>query len=280
MAYQDIIYEKDGRIGRLILNRPEKRNLLSWRCMDEIMDALRTAISDEQVRVIIIKGAGLCFSAGHDIGEVGLDIGLAPGAKRRPSVRVLMRREERHLSAFYDYVFNYPKPLIAQVHGYCIHGAYNLQLMCDITIAAEDTHFEGQGAPVVNIACYIPLAAWPTGLGRRNVAFHLSGKDAENLGMINRAVPIDRLEEAVEDLAQAISRMPADALELNKNSVNGLLDLASLSAARRVSNLMHAMGTLQRMRPGEYSFFKSRRDFGVKATIEARRSAELARAAG
>ena len=277
MPYQDIVVEKDGHIGRIVLNRPEKRNLLSWKCMDEIIDALRHEITDEEIRVIVIKGAGACFSAGHDIGEVGLDIGLTPGAARRPSVRVLMRREERHLHSFYDYVFNYPKPLIAQVHGYCIHGAYNLQLMCDITIAAEDTHFEGQGAPVVNIACYIPLAAWVTGLGRRNVAFHLSGKDAERLGMINRAVPLDRLEEEVENLAQVISRMSADCLELNKNSVNGLLDLASLSAARRASNLMHAMGTLQRMRPGEYSFFKSRRDQGVKATIQARRAGELAR---
>ncbi|MFH1484804.1 MAG: enoyl-CoA hydratase/isomerase family protein, partial [Chloroflexota bacterium] len=171
MPYQDIIYDKDGRIGRIILNRPEKRNLLSWPCMDEIVDALKTAAKDEHVRVIIVKGAGPCFSAGHDIGEVGFDIGLAPGATHRPSIRVLMQREERRLRSFYEYVFHYPTPTIAQVHGYCIHGAYNFQLMCDITIASEDTHFEGRGAPVVNIPCYIPLAAWPTGLGRRNVAF-------------------------------------------------------------------------------------------------------------
>ncbi|MFH1485184.1 MAG: enoyl-CoA hydratase-related protein, partial [Chloroflexota bacterium] len=213
----------------------------------------------------------------HDIGEVGFDIGLAPGAAHRPSIRVLMHREERRLRSFYEHVFHYPKPTIAQVHGYCIHGAYNFQLMCDITIASENTHFEGKGAPVVNIPCYIPLAAWPTGLGRRNVAFHITGRDAEHLGMISRAVPSDRLEEEVENLAKVISRMPADSLELNKSSVDGVLELAALGGAWRVSNLMHAMGTLQRIRPGEYSFFKSRRDAGVRATIESRRSGELTR---
>lgn len=277
MPFQDIIYKKDGRIGRIILNRPEKRNLLSWSAMDEIVAALEEALADDEVRVIVVKGAGSCFSSGHDIGQVGYDIGLAPGSKGRPSIRVLMRREDIHLRGFYEYVFNYPKPIIAQVHGYCIHGAYNFQLVCDITIAAEDTHFEGRGAPVVNIPCYVPLPAWPTGLGRRNVAFHITGKDAERLGMINLAVPGDRLEVVVESLADVISRMPADCLELDKNSVNGLLDLAALAGAFRASNLMHAMGTLQRIRPGEYSFFKSRRDVGVKATIEARRAGELSR---
>lgn len=276
MPYENIIYEREGRIARIIMNRPEKRNPLSWAMMSDILGGLKEAAGDVEVRVVIIKGAGPAFSGGHDLSEIGLDVGLGPQMKGRPSIRLLLSREDR-IRDFYTTVFNYPKPIIAQVHGYCLHGAFNFQLVCDITIAADDAHFEGKGAPVVNIPNYMPEVAFPFGLGRRNVAFHISGRDAEHLGLITRAVPPERLEEEVENLAQVISRVPADALELNKNMVNGLLDLASLGGAWRISSISHALGTLQRMRPGEYSFFKSRRDSGVRATIEARRAGELAR---
>lgn len=277
MPYENLIFEKAKGVGRIIMNRPEKRNPLSWAMMNDIISALESARGDAEVRVIIIKGAGPSFSGGHDLAEIGLDVGLGPQMKQRPSIRLLLSREDR-LRKFYTTVFDFPKPIIAQVHGYCLHGAFNFQLVCDITIAAADAHFEGKGAPVVNIPNYMPEVAFSAGLGRRNVAFHISGRDAENLGLITRAVPADTLEEEVENLAQVIGWMPPDAIELNKNSVNGILDMAGLMGAWRISSISHALGTLQRMRPGEYSFFKSRRDAGVKATIEARRAGELAKA--
>ncbi|MFH1484430.1 MAG: enoyl-CoA hydratase/isomerase family protein [Chloroflexota bacterium] len=276
MPYENIIYEREGRVVRIIMNRPEKRNPLSWAMMSDIIAGLGEAKADTDVRVVIIKGAGPSFSGGHDLSEIGIDVGLGPQMQHRPSVRLLLSREDR-LREFYKTVFDFPKPIIAQVHGYCLHGAFNFQLVCDITIAAQDAHFEGKGAPVVNIPNYMPEVAFPFGLGRRNIAFHVSGRDAENLGLITRAVPADKLEKEVEKLASTVALMPADALELNKNSVNGVLDLASLGGAWRISSIAHGFGTLQRMRPGEYSFFKSRRDAGVKATIEARRAGELAR---
>lgn len=270
--YDNILAEKRGRIVWITLNQPEKRNPLSWKTEGEIVHALEETNLDPEVRVVVIRANGPSFSGGHDLTQIGLSADVRHDT--RPTVRRLIEREVRH-HAFYEYIFNYPKIIICQVQGYCLHGGENFHMMCDITIAAEDAQFQGRGAPVVNIASYLPIMAVPVGMGRRTVAFHISGKDAERLGMVSKAVPLERLTEEVNKLAEAIAQLPADALELNKRTLNGMLEMAGMEGAWMVSSLMHSLGRHQRIRPGEYSFSKSRRDMGVKATIESRRTEDL-----
>lgn len=269
----NVLFEKKGRVAYIILNQPEKRNPLSWKTEAEIIYSLEEANLDPEIRVVVLRGNGPGFSAGHDLSQAG----LGPDVRHdtRPSARQLMEREARH-HTFYEYIFDYPKIIICQVHGYGIDAGFNLPLMCDITIVAEDAQFQGKGAPVVNIAGYLPQQAIPVGMGRRTIAFHLSGKDAARLGIVTKAVPAEKLQEEVDNLAEAMALLPSDAVELNKRALNGMLEIAGMEGAWMVSNLMHSLGRHQRIRQGEYSFSKSRRDQGVKATIQARRAGELA----
>ncbi|MBI2906802.1 MAG: enoyl-CoA hydratase/isomerase family protein [Chloroflexi bacterium] len=271
--YDNILVEKKGRVVWITLNQPEKRNPLSWKTEGEIVYALEEANLDPEVRVVVVRGNGPAFSGGHDLTQIGLSADVRHDT--RPSVRRLIEREVRH-HTFYEYIFNYPKIIICQVHGFALHGGENFAMMCDITIVAEDSQFQGRGAPVVNIAGYLPLMGPPVGLGRRNLAFHISGKDAERMGMVSKALPLEELTDYVDKLAEAMSLLPSDAVELNKRALNGMLQNAGFEGAWMVSGLMHSSGRHQRIRPGEYSFSKSRRDLGVKATIEARRTEDLA----
>ncbi|MFH1484768.1 MAG: enoyl-CoA hydratase-related protein [Chloroflexota bacterium] len=270
--YDNILFEKKGRIAWITLNQPEKRNPMSWKTEGEVIYALEEAYIDPEIRVVVLRANGTSFSGGHDLAEIGLSADVRHST--RPSVRRLIEREVRH-HTFYEYIFNYPKVIICQVQGFALHGGENLHTMCDITIAAEDAQFQGRGAPVVNIPGYMPMMALPVGMGRRTVAFHISGKDAERLGMVSKAVPLEKLEEEVNKLAEAIALLPSDGIELNKRALNGMLEMAGMEGSWMVSSLMHSSGRHQRIRPGEYSFSKSRRDLGVKATIEARRAEDL-----
>ncbi len=271
MEFDYIIYEKDKNIVRIIMNRPEKLNPLGHPMMEEIAKAVDCANDDDDVRVMIIKGAGRAFSAGHDIPMIGMDIKLGPEyAGKRPTAKMLIDRDRWLKRTFYQHIWNSPKPIIAQVHGYCIYGGNNLQLVCDLTIAAEDTQFQPKGETVVTIATYLPPDPFAIGLGPRHRCVRMNGKDAERYGMINKAVPLDKLEEEVESLARLIAVRQNDALDINKTMLNGLMDFDGFEAAYRVTHLAHAMGTLQRIRPGEFNIFKARRDVGVTEAIRSR----------
>lgn len=267
-----VILEKEGPIARIIMNRPERLNPLGRPMMDAIEETLKELDKDDEVKVIIIKGAGRAFSSGHDVAEIGMDIQLGPEyAGKRPTAKILIDRDRRLKRNFYEYIFNYPKPIIAQVHGYCIAGANNLQMVCDITIAADDTNFGGgggrerKGTPVIIIANYLPNNVWTFGKGGG-----MNGKDAERRGIINKAVPLDKLEAEVENIAKAIAHIPSNSLDLNKGFLNGMLDFDGVQSAWRVTYHAHAMGTLQRLHPGEFNIFKERRDLGASAAIHKR----------
>ncbi len=266
MTFQFIEYEKDGKKARIILNRPEKLNVLGRAMMEEVADAIDDATADDNIRVIILKGKGRAFSAGHDLTEPGQDIGLKPGAQR-PTIRQLIQSEQRRYSRMYQTIFHCPKPTIAQIHGVCVHGAFNTQLICDITIAAEDTKIHLERLPLVVMPIYFPAGMLSLGFGERNLSMPMSARDAVRLGIINKAVPADKLEETVEQLADRIARVPSDTMELTKLVMNGVLDSASFSGAWHFSHFAHATGTLQRFRPGEYNFLRERNRSGTSGAI-------------
>ncbi len=271
MSYEQIIYEKEGEIARIIMNRPEKHNPLGRPMMREIVAALEVAGEDREVKVVIIKGAGRSFSSGHDIPAIGMDIELGPEyAGKRPPAKLLIERDEWLKREFYQYVFNFAKPTIAQVHGYCIYGGNNFQLCCDITIAAENSQFKPKGDTIVTIASYLPADTWATTFGPRHLGVKMDGKIAEKWGIVNRAVPLEKLEEEVETLAKAIALMPEDSCNLNKKCLNAMMDFDGLEAAWRNTHIAHAMGTHQRVRAGEFNIFKTRHEKGASAAIRER----------
>src|SRR4030042_2928623 len=142
MSYKYILYEKEDNIARLTFNKPEKMNTYTYigRGEDaaEIYSALDDAAEDDDIKVVIIKGAGRSFCAGHDLTKVGVVYGFGTKADDpRPSQRVRLRSDRYGLEGLHA-LFNYSKLTIAQVHGHAVAGGMYMAMFCDFLICADD----------------------------------------------------------------------------------------------------------------------------------------------
>lgn len=220
MTYKNILYEKQGRIARLTLNRPEKLNALSAALLDEYVAALVAAEQDDEVSVIIVKGAGRAFSAGYDIepgkpGEYGAGSVLGDLARMQGNTKKITT------------AWNLHKPVIAQVHGYCVAGGNDIAGQCDIIIAAENAIFmhpqiRRLGLSWQHMTTYNAGAQWAKIL--MFTGDPVSGKEAERIGLVAKAVPEGKLEEEVNKLAERIALVPSELLALNKAAINRVIE--------------------------------------------------------
>lgn len=225
MSYNCILYEKNKpftRIAMITLNRPEKLNAMNQALMGEFSEALDDAGKDDEIRVVIIKGAGRAFCAGYD---------LVDRPAVRPAVRPDVEADRQSLSHRVDLwlkIWDLPKPVIAQVHGYCLAGACQMITFCDITILAEDARLGTPSIPVgggliASTMCWLigPKLAKELSF---NSGAHLSGKEMAAAGF-GRAVPADKLEEVVNTLAKSIARTPLPILRIKKQAINRIMDV-------------------------------------------------------
>lgn len=220
MAFETILYEKQAPIAYVTLNRPEKLNALSQQLQSEVREALEDAgWNDESIRVIVLKANGRAFSAGFDLSGGG-----GGGMSDAHSIRnTFMRGKGFSASAWWDVFWQNPKPIIAQVHGFCIAGGCATASFCDLRVASDDTLF---GAPEIRTGGpYIP-AVWPWLIGSskaRELLFTgnlIDAQEAHRLGLVNHVVPREDLDETVRKLALTISKVPAQTVEYNKKLVN------------------------------------------------------------
>jgi enoyl-CoA hydratase len=231
-------YGSSDQIGRITLNRPQALNALSPELLWLFEQALRDFESDNTVKVVVIRGAGRAFSSGYDLMGGGQQRAAGQsrpvGGERStyeplPGRRLIMntRTNMVRVSDMYLYFWNMAKVTIAQLHGYCLAGGCELAMMADLVIAAEDAMI---GHPGVRFSTSRTAANWPLIIGMRRAKELLftgdtvSGRVAEEIGMINRAVPADQLEAEVERWAERISVNSADLLALNKRSVNAFFE--------------------------------------------------------
>jgi enoyl-CoA hydratase len=218
--YQHILYEVDGPIGRVILNRPEVRNAQSRRLLEEMDDAFGRAADDPEVRVIVLSGLGASFSAGHDLGsrEERAD------RERRPYEPGVKGRYRRVWDLYIDMGLrwrNLPKPTIAMVHGYCIFGGWMIATAMDLIIASDDAKFLGSHFQYFSI----PYDVGPRKAKELLFEFRFMHADeAERTGLVNRVVPRDQLEEETLALARRIALNDPFALRMAKLSVNQAQD--------------------------------------------------------
>ncbi len=229
---QDVLYEKKGYGGWIIINRPERRNAFRYQTVMELRDALRIAISDNEVAAVVITGAGgEAFCAGGDIEEM----------------------KEFDARAARDFLFNFahllfeirtaPKVVIAAINGYCLGGGNEINLACDLSVATEGSVF-GQTGPAVGAS---PVMGGPQLLPfivgdkkAREIMFlcyKYSAREAEKMGWINRVVPDGALENAVTEWVEQIARLSPQALRIAKETLN-------LSNDRFFSSLLHAAEVL------------------------------------
>jgi enoyl-CoA hydratase len=249
-------YETRGPVAVVTMNRPRYRNAQNSAMTYALDDAFSEAASDDDVAVVVLAGAGDHFSAGHDIGTPERDVDTSfprragmwwdhvgkAGAEsrfaRESEVYLGMCRRWREL----------PKPTIAMVQGACVAGGLMLAWSCDLVVAAEDAFFAD---PVVRMGIPgVEYFAHPWQLGPRFAKEFLflgervDAARARELGMVNRVVPRDRLDEETFDVANRIATMPRLGLALTKRAVNQAEDLMGLrhgmDAAFALHHVAHA----------------------------------------
>lgn len=251
-----VIYERRGRVAFVTMNRPEYRNAQNSAMTYALERAFARAAGDDEVRVIVLAGAGDHFSAGHDIGSPGRDVDQSfdrvptlwwdhvgkEGAEAR-----VAREEEVYLGMCRRWR-DIPKPTIAMVHGACIAGGLMLAWICDLVVASDDAFFADpvlrMGIPGVEYFAH----PWETNprfakeflfLGERVTAAR-----AYELGMVNRVVAHDQLVAETTALAERIGEMPRFGLALAKRAVNIAQDhmgfTMGIDAAFGLHHLAHA----------------------------------------
>ena len=283
MSSETLIYEKEdfeeGSMVTLTMNKPETLNALNIEFSREIDDALTKVEQDDDVKVVVIKGAGKAFSAGYDLGRVyfvyGGGTGKPEDKARRPSQRSRLAYD-RWRSESLRRIFLLDKITIAQVHGYCIGGGLYMSLCCDMTIAAEDARI-GHSEQRLGFsgAMYVfPIEVALIGQKRARELLLtgklIDGKEAERIGLVNQVVPAGQLEAETRKLAKSMTLLPRDGIAIGKATARLAYDSMGLSSAFGQGYIGHTLFTNIRYEPGEFNFIKRRRDVGMREAFKER----------
>jgi enoyl-CoA hydratase/carnithine racemase len=258
-----LVDEPAPHVRRITLNRPEKRNALNHPLRGQLIAALQAADLDDDVRVSIVRGAGTSFSAGYDLGggNEGHDYPhfTAPGEGQWP----------RHVTETWMGIWDLAKPVIAQVHGYCLAGGSELATGCDLVYVAEDARM---GYPAVRFGVPdMQFHAWFLGMRAAMEMMvtgdSISGTEAVRLGWANRAFPEAELEGAVVAVAQRIAKLPPDIVQLNKRTVHRAMDIMGIRQAIRSGTELCSLGTKQ---PSFHEFIERMRSKGLTQALQER----------
>jgi len=283
MSSETLIYEKEdfeeGSMVTITMNKPETLNALNIEFSREIDDAITEVEHDDDVKVVVFKGAGKSFSCGYDLGRVyfvyGGGCGKAEDKSRRPSQRSRLAYD-RWRSDSLRRIFLLDKITIAQVHGYCIGGGLYMSLCCDMTIAAEDAKI-GHSEQRLGFsgAMYVfPLEVALIGQKRARELL-LTGKlidgiEAERIGLVNQVYPADQLDTETRKLARSMTLLPRDGIAIGKATARLAYDSMGISSAFGQGYIGHTLFTNIRYEEGEFNFIKRRRDVGMREAVKER----------
>lgn len=254
MNYKHVLYEKLDSIAKITVNRPKVLNVISRQVYKEINDAFLQAEKDNEVRVIVVAGAGEHFGAGHDIGTQEMRGEEKVDPRDHSPMGVLKDMDRGVYWYMHDQWRNIGKPTIAMVQGYCIMGSWMLAAACDIIICSEDARFTDRLVRWGGAHHEYPTFFWDMGPRKAKELLwtgdFIDGKEAWRLGMVNRVVARERLEEETMRLARRIALNEPFALMLSKMSINQAEDIMGQTAAMRASGNFWVMGTLRHMAEG------------------------------
>ena len=276
--YNTLILERLGtedRLARITLNRPEKMNALTGELFTELNDCLHDLEADQRCRVIILRGAGRCFSAGYD---------LTPGRERRPGERryqtvddknrTLMMNVRTSMQQITDvqmYLWNMAKVTIAQLHGYALAGGCELAMMTDLVVAADDTKIGHPGLRGLGTARNGNI--WPLVMSMRKAKEYyytgdsMTGAEAADVEMINYAWPKDELDANTIAFAERIANGSADHLAVLKLTMNRFYENMGIYSSVRSATEQDA---LAQMTEWTYRFGESIREGGLKHAFQSR----------
>jgi enoyl-CoA hydratase len=273
MSYETLLYDAGQGVATITLNRPEQLNTIVPPMPDEIEAAIEAATQDSDVRVIVLRGAGRAFCAGYDFSgggtgwdeegadprdwDAGRDFAMVTQPQTGPTPKMMS-------------IWNTLKPVIAQVHGWCVGGGSDMALCADLVIASEDAVI---GTPYARMWGTYLSGMWIYRLGLTKVkelaltGRPLSGTEAVEIGLINRAVPFERLEETVADQARQIASLPPSQTAAMKLVVNQAFDNMGLATTRTIGGILDG---LMRHTPDAHRWLDLIREEGARAGIEQR----------
>jgi len=258
-----LVDEPAEGIRRITLNRPDKRNALNHALRGETLHALQHGDRDDSVRVQIIRGAGSCFSAGYDLGGGNAGLGYpfytAGGDSQWP----------RHVTEGWMGIWDLAKPVIAQVHGFCLAGGSELATGCDLVYMADDAQM---GYPAVRFGVPdMQFHPWLVGM-RKGMEMlltgdSLSGVECAARGWATASFPAGELEERVLAVAAKIAQLPPDIVQLNKRAVHRQMDAMGLRQGIRAGTEMCALATHQ---PSFKAFINNIQQQGLTGALQQR----------
>jgi enoyl-CoA hydratase len=255
-----VLYDRSGPTATITLNRPDKLNALSAGVVDELQAAVRRAVSDDEVKLVVLTGAGRAFSAGYDLSEEAA--GEISGADQWHGV--LARDVEVTME-----LWRCPKPTIAAVRGWCLAGGCELAMACDMIVAADDARF---GEPEIRYGSGPVTLLMPFLIGQKKTNELLFTGDmidaaaAERAGMVNRVVADDELESEVQALVRKIAPTPLPVLRLTKIALVRAFEAMGLREAVNtnldLSSMLNAADT-----PEQREFMEIVKNQGLKAAL-------------
>jgi enoyl-CoA hydratase len=249
-------------IRRLTLNRPRKRNALSHALRSELFARLREADADPEIRVVVIAGAGPSFCAGYDLAQDPSEIPPWP-------ISPADGNWARHVLEGWFEMMDLSIPVIAQVHGFCLAGGTELAAACDLVYVASDAQI---GYPPVRSMSSPDMAwhVWLMGMRRAMEAMltgdAMTGVEAVEAGMANRAFPPEELAARVLEIAERVATVPSDLQAINKRVVHRAMDAMGMRAGLRATAELNALGFHQR---SSRAYFQRLRE-GVTAALDER----------
>jgi enoyl-CoA hydratase len=265
---ETVLRERAGAVSTLTLNRPRRLNAITPELAEDLRAALADANGDPEVRVVRLRGAGRGFCAGYDIGW-GSETMVANEGDRPWDPMADLRMMSRFVQETYMALWRSPKPVVAQVHGFCVGGGTDFALCSDLIVCSEDCRI---GYPPARVWGSPTTAMWTyrVGLERSKrlllTGDPLDGRTAVAWGLASLAVPEAELEEAGMALAQRVAQLPANQLHMMKTLVNATIEQMGLATTQLIGTLLDGAA---RHTPEGVDFTRRALD-DVRATVAAR----------
>ena len=251
MSYENLTYEVKEEIGIITLNRPDRRNALSIALLRELIDCFTTIGRGREARVVILKGAGPAFCAGHDLTEL-VDHPLN-------SIRTLFQT----CIDLMELMHTVPQPVIGQVHGIATAAGCQLAASCDLLVAEKEAQFATPGVSI-GLFCTTPMVAVARSVGRKKALEMLmtgemvSARDAMAAGMVNKVVPKERLEEETFALAKKIAQYSALVLAIGKQAFYQQIEMPERKAFHYAKEVISSNAVMADAQEGMKAFLEKR----------------------
>ena len=246
-----LVVSDAGHAARITLNRPDRRNALSLELMDELVAALQSLGARADVRAIVLEGAGVAFSAGHDLSEmVGRELPF-------------YQRLFESCTELMETIHRVPQPVIAKVHGIATAAGCQLVAACDLAVAADDARFATPGVKI-GLFCSTPMVPLSRAIGRKRALEMLltgepiSASTAHEWGLINRVVPAAGLDAAVDELVAAISRSSPLTVGIGKEAFYEQVELDERRAYDLTKSVMAMNSVTADAQEGICAFLEKR----------------------